>query len=267
MPWERRPQSTFQNVERSSYSQVSRTPRFNNPEHFTKGKHSDWYCNVCTPHPRPKYMSIKAALAHEKNAFHNQNVVNAESWWGPPIVDSWDFELPKQEEMTKDEARDLEHRYSVDHVGEYIPYWIRGVEAAERGEVLKLEDYLNSLDHDGPKDPWGTWNITNQVKADSRGGDRSSEWIHDDPSDDLGSVPASQGKAGKSPRNSGRNRRQDLGDRFTGSSYAFVEDIARQEEANAERREQMHDFFEMPTDKKVQRIDELIRSLQTSLRT
>ncbi|PBK89195.1 hypothetical protein ARMGADRAFT_1083741 [Armillaria gallica] len=95
--------------------------------------------------------------------------------------------------MTKDEAQDLEHRYFFNHVGEYIPYWSRGVEAAKRG----------------------------------RG-----------------------------------NKRQESGDRFT-SSYAFVEDIARQEGANAERRGKMHDFFEMPTDKKVQRIDELIRSLQT----
>ncbi|KAK0208153.1 hypothetical protein DFS33DRAFT_1301642 [Desarmillaria ectypa] len=263
MPWERRPQSTFQNTGQTSYPRMSRTPRFDNPEHFTRGKHSDWYCNVCTPHPRPKYMSVKAALAHEKNARHNQSVVNAESWWGPPIVDSWDFELPKQEEMTNDEARDLEHRYFVDHVGEYIPYWIRGVEAAERGEVLKLEDYLDSLDHDGPKDPWGTWGIMSQ----SREGDHSSEWIHGGPSDDLGSIPASQGKAGKSPKYTDRNERQELGNRFTDGSYAFVEDIARQEEANAERREQMHVFFEMPTDEKVQRIDELIRSLHANLHT
>ncbi|KAK0464966.1 uncharacterized protein EV420DRAFT_930751 [Desarmillaria tabescens] len=261
MPWERRPQrSTFQNTGQTSYSRMSRTPGFDNPEHFTQGKHSDWYCNICTPHPRPKYMNVKAALAHEKNAHHHQNVVNVESWWGPPIVDSWDFELPKQEEMTKDEARDSEHRYFVDHVGEYIPYWIRGVEAAERGEVLKLEDYLDSLDHDGPKDPWGTWGA-------SRGGDHSSEWMHGAPSDDLGSMPTSQGKAGKSPKNTDRNKRQELGNRFTDGSYAFVEDIARQEEANAERREQMHDFFEMPTDKKVQRIDELIRSLHANLHT
>ncbi len=69
--------------------------------------------------------------------------------------------------------------------------------------------------------------------------------MHDDPSDDLGSISASQEKAGKGPKDTGRNKRQELGGRFTGSSYAFVEDIARQEEANAERREQMHDFFEV----------------------
>lgn len=205
-------------------------------------------------------MSATDALHHENDILHNQNVANVESWLGPPMVNSWDFEMPKQAEMSKDEARDSEHRYFVDHMEEYISYWIRGIEAAERDEVLKLEDYLDSLDHDGPKDPWGNWGITHQSNTKSRGGDCS-------PSDDLGSAYASQRKAGKGPKNTVRNKRQELGGRFTDESYAFVERIARREEANAEKKEQMHDFFEMPTDKKVQRIDELIQSLHATLHT
>ncbi|KAG7442010.1 uncharacterized protein BT62DRAFT_936663 [Guyanagaster necrorhizus] len=214
----------------TAYSRVPRTPPFAKPEYFTRGKYSDWYCNVCTLRLQPKYMSATDALHHENNILHNQNVANVESSLGPPMVDSWDSEMPKQAEMSKDEARDSEYRYFVDHMGEYISYWIRGIEAAKRGEVLKLEDYLDSLDHDGPKDPRGSWGITHQSNTKSRRDDCSS-------SDDLGSVYASQRKAGKGPKNRVKNKRQEFDGRFTDESYVFVERIAQREEANAKKKE------------------------------
>jgi len=45
--------------------------------------------------------------------------------------------------------------------------------------------------------------------------------------------------------------------------HLFVEDIARQQAVNAERKRRMHDFYEMPTQDKVKKIQEMVRYLHT----
>ncbi|KAL6302144.1 hypothetical protein BKA93DRAFT_407646 [Sparassis latifolia] len=47
-------------------------------------------------------------------------------------------------------------------------------------------------------------------------------------------------------------------------AWTFVEKYAREEDASPERRQQMHQFFEMPTHLKVQKIEEMIHLLRTA---
>ncbi|KAI0936511.1 hypothetical protein AcV5_004628 [Taiwanofungus camphoratus] len=56
-----------------------------------------------------------------------------------------------------------------------------------------------------------------------------------------------------------KDRNEEMPDRDV---WTFVEKVARREDASAERRRRMHQFYEMPTQKKVQKINEMIRSLQ-----
>nr|GAT44078.1 predicted protein [Mycena chlorophos] len=49
-----------------------------------------------------------------------------------------------------------------------------------------------------------------------------------------------------------------------GTGWAFVEEIATEEAADASKKERLHEFYDMPTDAKVKRIEEVIRSLRAS---
>jgi len=45
----------------------------------------------------------------------------------------------------------------VDHVYDLVPFWQRGIDAAEKGEVLRLEEFLDKMEGDGG------WRTANQV--------------------------------------------------------------------------------------------------------
>jgi len=69
----------------------------------------------------------------------------------------WDDAVPEaawsandDQVLTSAELRVKENQVHVDHVQDMVPFWMRGVEAAERGEVLKLEGFLETL----TGDPW-----------------------------------------------------------------------------------------------------------------
>jgi len=50
--------------------------------------------------------------------------------------------------------------------------------------------------------------------------------------------------------------------RTPGDSWSFVEEVARQEEASFERRRSMHEFYAMPTQEKVKKIQEVVEYLR-----
>jgi hypothetical protein len=72
--------------------------------------------------------------------------------WLNPVSDAGAWEAPPkhglqppQNTLWRQENRLEEHSYFVDQLVEFIPYWIKGVEAAERGEdSWKLEEFLES---------------------------------------------------------------------------------------------------------------------------
>lgn len=56
------------------------------------------------------------------------------SRWEKPLDQSvWDLKV-------------LEHQAHVDAVYDIVPFWLKGIEAAERGQTLRMMDFLESLD-------------------------------------------------------------------------------------------------------------------------
>lgn len=129
-----------------------------------------------------------------------------------PDPAAWDEPQKGASELTKEEVKIRECQMRVDLVRDMVPFWIRGVEAAERGEVLRLEEFLETLETSG----WG-------------------ECVGND---GWGKSSCKDGKKRKkSRRRKGRQGRTE--------GYEFVEDVARQEAADEGRKQRMHSFFEV----------------------
>jgi hypothetical protein len=254
-------------------------------------------------------MSAQAAMDHERNSNdHAQNVSDFEVW-NPQPHDSW--VMPQDDTpLTADELKARTRQVHVDQVRDMVPFWMKGVEAARNGEVLRLEDFLEKLaaqdrwgvaglddpwgpsigpwpaDHPWgdivpgggadpwgkvPDDPWGRVDDDPWGKVDDNPWGKVADWGVDEDStlslhmdrtvsdrreNRRWNKSGGQRKGKKNrPRGDGKSKLQD--------PYAFVEDIARQQAADAERKKRMHDFYKMPTHAKVKKIEEMVRNLRT----
>ncbi|GLB36015.1 hypothetical protein LshimejAT787_0303030 [Lyophyllum shimeji] len=269
-----------------SWSSGSSTgARFARPEHFTQnGSLEEWFCNLCTP-PSSKhvdYMTQRAAQNHERcSSEHRQNVAEAErrTWANsPPGPEAWTIPVKHDPPLTAEEVKLRESRRRVDLVQDLVPFWIRGVEAAEKGEVLRLEQFLETLQDvsdswlgrgPGTEDStpwWGkAWTARgNDVADDERAAVNDDGW---DIGDGLArrketsgqkrkhqALRTTQQNGGGSPspaRGHRRNTNRGQRNHSNLNAYEFVEDVARQEAADEERKRRMHHFFDMPTDEKM----------------
>lgn len=59
--------------------------------------------------------------------------------------------------LTSEGLRQWEMHAHVDHVFDLVPFWQRGIDAAEKGEVLRLEEFLEKMEGDGG------WRTANEV--------------------------------------------------------------------------------------------------------
>lgn len=59
--------------------------------------------------------------------------------------------------LTTEGLRQWEMHAHVDHVYDLVPFWQRGMDAAEKGEVLRLEEFLDKMEGDGG------WRTAHQV--------------------------------------------------------------------------------------------------------
>jgi len=243
-------------------------------------------------------MSAQAAMAHERTSSgHTRNVSDFEMW-NPQPKESW--VMPEDDTpLTVDELKARTRQVHVDQVRDMVPFWRKGVEAAEKGEVLRLEDFLEKLaaedrwgvaDVDDPwgpsigpwpaDHPWGaavaggqadTWGKVADSpwgKADPWG--KVADWAVDDDSTLSMHVDRSVSRHEEHRRNKSgakgkgkKNRVRDHGKPGRQDPHMFVEDIARQQAVDAERKRRMHDFYEMPTQDKVKKIEEMVRNLRT----
>lgn len=105
---------------------------------------------------------------------------------------------------------------------------------------------------------WGKqasgWDQPNQAW-----GEQASGW--DQPDQAWGASTPWSDKSGTERETKSRPRRTHNGENR--EAWQFVERVATKVEANAEQRQRMHQFFEMPTQQKVQKIRDVIRSLQS----
>lgn len=225
-------------------------------------------------------MSAHAAMAHERDSKgHTRNVSDFEMW-NPQPNDAW--VMPEDDTpLTFDELKTRTQQIHVDQVRDMVPFWMKGVEAAEKGEVLRMEDFLEKLASEdrwgvsGIDDPWGPsigpWPTDHPWgtavpggQADPWGQADPSGWAKADdnrwgkPDDPLGkladwavdedSTLSMRGGRFGSPPKPGRKAKKGPKPRPRDQRkdpHTFVEEIAREQAVDAGRRRRMHDFYEV----------------------
>lgn len=227
-------------------------------------------------------MNAQTAMDHERNsAEHARNVSDGNMWWNPaPEASAWDAQIVEEPPQTLEEMKMRESRIHVDHVRDMVPFWMKGVEAAERGEVLRMEEFLESIKEDEWStggDPWGyayppgEWGnvdrwangVANEGGWGVGGADQwgGAHWgmsaesvssMHAHRTRTESDRGESRRRRDKKPNPKGKKsgfRERDAKNRHRVEdhvdSYTFVEDIARQQAVGAERKQSMHMFFEV----------------------
>ncbi|KAL4069726.1 hypothetical protein V8B97DRAFT_623552 [Scleroderma yunnanense] len=206
--------------------------------------------------------------------------------------------------LTSERLRQWGMYMHIDHVFDLVPFWRRGVDAAERGEELRLEEFLEKMEEDGGwrtvSDVWdllggpqktpGTasdatemcWNDQDQgwgikeawdvaehgsegrCMSEDKGWGIIESWaMAEHGSDEWGTTrgwtPEQDAQLAQAKAIS-QNRYPDGAQDDVGG---FVDKVARQRAVSEEHRKQMHRFFQMPTEQKIQEIQEIIRFLRT----
>lgn len=215
-------------------------------------------------------MSTRAAQNHERHSVeHARNVTESEMWWNPPAPDpaAWNAPMIEDPPLTIEEMKIRENQLHVDHVQDMVPFWIRGVEAAEKGEVLRLEQFLETLQaasdawlNAGSDNPWVETN-PNQGWGDdawgaqghtNRGWDAENEkadgWCFTLGADawgvDVRSLSSADGSINRVDTPGIRRwQRRRENKKTPKNAYDFVEEVARQEAVDEERKRRMHTFF------------------------
>ncbi|KAG1908242.1 uncharacterized protein F5891DRAFT_1134113 [Suillus fuscotomentosus] len=278
----------------------SKKLKFNKKQYFTPdGSRRGWTCNICISR-RPNqfhFTTMQAAVRHENTSHEHAQHISEVEWWQPRDDDGWG--TLEQPPLTSDGLRTWEMQTHVDHVYDLVPFWIRGVDAAERGdsEVLRMEEFLQMMEenggwrtsdevwgmlgalrkpnHEKGSDGWGRKDDVSVPKAatgtdltlghQDKGWGVTEEWAA--PPTNTSSSSSNQDKGwgitqewAVPPTNTSHyssHQRRDLG-----GTHPFVDDIALQEAADEDRRRRMNHFFEMPTEQKVLKIQEMIRYLR-----
>ncbi|TFK36850.1 hypothetical protein BDQ12DRAFT_724678 [Crucibulum laeve] len=200
-----------------------------------------------------------------------------DTWWNSssPDAAAWDVPIVEEPPLTVDKMKMREHRFHVDQVYDMVPFWIRGVEAAQKGEVLRLESFLDTLE----EDPWARFAGVSVVRDNSSDGWNNNDW---DPA--AGDIPnvATDANAGckgewnRIDRNwKHKASRQSLHPQTSSTTIshnhrshtrqhnrAFLERVAKHHPMDDARKQKMESFYDMSTDEKVKKIDEVIRSLR-----
>ncbi|KIY45751.1 hypothetical protein FISHEDRAFT_76300 [Fistulina hepatica ATCC 64428] len=123
---------------------------FKEPEHFRKTNTHKWFCALCTPPvdvSQIRVMTEERAIIHESSVLHQNNLQFWHEW-------SWEYSLtlrPPPASLDRADPRwfechDYEKRTRYDQLKYIIPFWLRNVEAAARGEDLRFEDLYEELD-------------------------------------------------------------------------------------------------------------------------
>ncbi|KAF9229136.1 hypothetical protein BS17DRAFT_5172 [Gyrodon lividus] len=320
-------------------------------KHSTTGP--GWVCTICpATHSKGQlyFPNFKAALNHERTsheqfrhgAGRNMNTIEETTRRRTPensrrLSDGNGWDKIDQPRLTADDLRKWDMHAHVDHVFDLVPFWQRAMDAAERGKVLRLEEFLEKMegdggwrsahevlgmlgdwkgvtrsergrDHGGPDwdqpnaNDWaasqnaglarGESHINNRTGSQRGGWGAASTAVASDASQSLegrhcgwGSIEdwAPVQDSGVGHLHQGQDKPPvvfqghvtsgaDVGTRPLPPSDTcregaqqgqhFVDSVAERKAVNEERRKQMHVFFEMPTEQKIQKIQETIRFLR-----
>jgi hypothetical protein len=130
--------------------------------------------------------------------------------WGCPAPNATSWEAPTDPApFSYEEMKLREPQIHPNYIKQMIPFWRSGIVAAERGYVLKMEEFLDGINQDG-------WEI------------RGGEWWAGEES--TSGTPTCTLQTCKA-----------MAERRRG----FVEKYAEERGADGERRRRMHEFFEV----------------------
>ncbi|KZT30695.1 hypothetical protein NEOLEDRAFT_28812 [Neolentinus lepideus HHB14362 ss-1] len=101
-----------------------------------------------------KQQNVRRQRRTEHTSTRPVPIDNAWGGWNQPQDYSAWFQEPTPEEEPWD-LRQLEQMDHVDMVSELVQWWIRGVRAAEKGIILKMEDFLEEME---ARHRTGQWN-------------------------------------------------------------------------------------------------------------
>jgi hypothetical protein len=254
----------FNNPFRKLLLPVTANPSLTYNQDFTQawGKNG-WFCSICTPPDaaHKKGMTVRAAMRHERTIEHIRNV--SEHIWHPkPDSSAWE-----NTSLTSETLKVQDKQSRVDNVRHMVPWWVRAVEAAERGEEMRMEDFLDTIQ----EDPWANiddvWECPDKINGTEWAntplwGDATSvhrQAVDDDSASSLQpcrtlsapSIPKGYRKIRvKWKKRLKLSEEQDIMHSSCASihdPHNFVEEIARREAADAERKRQMHIFFDVRT--------------------
>jgi len=241
---------------------------FKHKKNFTSVGNGKWLCNIC----KADVMTAKQAVTHERSAQHSSR---AEAY--DPHATSSAAENPTDEILSSLRRAEQERGHWTDLSPNLVSFWRKGLAAAERGEEAEsMHDFLDKLEEELAQDPWSNSSIEN----DGWGwGAPAEDWT---PAPDVWAsawgksvpqVPAKvqqvhQRREGSSSMTS-MQRQGTVLDRDEGHSdghednpTSFVEKFLQHHAVDARRRERMRTFYEMPTDQKIRKIQEVIRDLR-----
>jgi len=164
------------------------------------------------------------------------------TWWDTvdADVEAWGKPIQEDPPATIEEMRMRESQIHVDLVRDMVPFWIRSVKAAERGEVLRLEEFLEEMAQ--RQASWSVGDLGRRCEQSStRGWSNQDGW-------DTGEGPgvawggeSRKGTDWRRVKKGGGNRRRER----DSDGFQFVEKVANSQAVGKERKQQMHNFFEV----------------------
>jgi hypothetical protein len=251
----------FNNPFRKLLLPVTANPSLTYNRDFTQAwGNNGWFCSICTPDARKKGMTVRAAMRHECTIEHIRNVSEHHIWHPKPDSSAWE-----NTSLTSETLKVQDKQNRVDNVRHMVPWWVRAVEAAERGEEMRMEDFLDTIQ----EDPWANiddvWECPDKINGNGWANtphrvDATSvhrQAVDDDSASSLQpclsapSIPKGDRKIRvKWKKRSRFSEEQDIVHPSCTSihdPHNFVEEMARREAADAERKRQMHIFFDVRT--------------------
>lgn len=212
-------------------------------------------------------MTLQEALSHERDSLDHARNVDDREMWDPP-QGSW--VMPEEDpQLTIAELKERTRQVHVDQVRDMVPFWIQGVAAAEKGETHRLEEFLDTLAAQdrwgisGIDDPWGPsigpwpadhpWGevvpkvgkVGNEAEPTPWGKASNDPWGWGAGVASTESAHVDNWKGNRQANKPGLKRKGPKGKKGPRDAFAFVEDIAHKQAANAERTRRMHDFYEV----------------------
>lgn len=240
---------------------------FKHADNFTDVGNGKWLCNIC----KADAMTVNQAMTHEVSTQHSSKAKVCNLQVASSAGNNLAFDT-----LSSRRVAEQEHGHWADLSPRIVGFWRKGLEAAERGEEAEsMHDFLDKLEAElaekSRQDRWGS------SPVDGWGwGTPAEDWT---PAADAWVSGWGKPVAAKGLANTRHVRRRREGNSSTTSMHregsrfrrddgdgkddvAFVENYLRCHDVDASRRERMRSFYEMPTDQKIRKIQEVICDLR-----